>query len=171
MGCSSTFNAVGAASYSSSHSKSDPDSGNDGSDTSAAGALGHAIAGALLSGAAALGLAGAIKKAGTTGSGTSNTCASSASGNSAGGVIDNEVGASTRFSISGQGCCTLPGNPSKSVNSAGSGTACILAAASKICWHWPQRTQPSEMRSWSATTLNKVAQDGQRVFWLIGGGG
>jgi len=38
----------------------------------------------------------------------------------------------------------------------------------KISLHWPQRTQPSEMRSWSATTLNLVPQEGQQVIWLIG---
>jgi len=34
------------------------------------------------------------------------------------------------------------------------------AEASKISWHCPQRTQPSEMRSWSATTLKRVPQKG-----------
>ena len=32
---------------------------------------------------------------------------------------------------------------------------------------WPQRTQPSEILSWSGTTLNIVPQAGQRVIRLI----
>jgi hypothetical protein len=38
------------------------------------------------------------------------------------------------------------------------------AVASKISAQWPQRTQPSEILSWSATTLNIVPQTGQRVI-------
>ena len=44
------------------------------------------------------------------------------------------------------------------------------ADASNTSLHWPQRTHPSDMRNWSATTLKDVAQDGQRVIWLISGG-
>ena len=50
----------------------------------------------------------------------------------------------------------------------GGGTASWSCAdASKISLHWPQRTQPSEMRSWSGTTLNIVLQAGQRVIRLM----
>ena len=48
--------------------------------------------------------------------------------------------------------------------------ACRWAEASNTCWQLPQRTHPSEMRNWSATTLNRVPQDGQRVVWLMGCG-
>jgi hypothetical protein len=51
---------------------------------------------------------------------------------------------------------------------AGGWDGCRWAEASKTCWQCPQRTHPSEMRNWSATTLNIVAQDGQRVIWLMG---
>jgi hypothetical protein len=44
-----------------------------------------------------------------------------------------------------------------------------LACASNTVAHWPQRTQPSEILSWSATTLNKVPQAVQRVTRLIEG--
>ena len=56
---------------------------------------------------------------------------------------------------------------SGSIGGGGAATRC--AAASNTSLHCPQRTQPSEMRSWSATTLNWVAQAGQRVIWLICG--
>jgi hypothetical protein len=39
--------------------------------------------------------------------------------------------------------------------------------ALKISPHWPHRTQPSEMRSWSGTTLNIVWHAGHRVIRLI----
>ena len=52
-------------------------------------------------------------------------------------------------------------------NSGGGAAGSRCAAASKTSLHWPHRTQPSEMRSWSATTLKEVEQDGQRVIWLI----
>ncbi len=51
-------------------------------------------------------------------------------------------------------------------NAAGA-TGSKWAEASNTSLHWPQRTHPSEMRNWSATTLKVVAQDGQRVIWLI----
>jgi hypothetical protein len=52
--------------------------------------------------------------------------------------------------------------------SSGAGaTGSKWAEASNTSLHWPQRTHPSEMRNWSATTLKVVAQDGQRVIWLI----
>ena len=55
--------------------------------------------------------------------------------------------------------------------SKGAGTfACRWAEASNTNWQCPQRTHPSEMRNWSATTLNRVPQDGQRVVWLMGCG-
>jgi len=44
---------------------------------------------------------------------------------------------------------------------------CKYAEASNTCLHWPQHTHPCAMRNWSATTLNAVAQFGQRVIWLI----
>ena len=47
------------------------------------------------------------------------------------------------------------------LDSVGSLTKCV--EASNTWLHWPQRTQPSEILSWSGTTLNKVLQDGQRV--------
>jgi hypothetical protein len=59
---------------------------------------------------------------------------------------------------------------------AGGGGACrrtlslygsMYAAASNTSWQWPQRTQPAEMRNWSGTTLNIVAQAGQRVIRLM----
>ncbi len=54
-------------------------------------------------------------------------------------------------------------------NSGGGAAGSRCAAASKTSLHWPQRTHPSEMRNWSATTLKEVEQDGQRVIWLISG--
>ena len=39
--------------------------------------------------------------------------------------------------------------------------------ASKTSAQWPQRTQPSEILSWSGTTLNIVPQAGQRVIRLM----
>lgn len=53
---------------------------------------------------------------------------------------------------------------------AGSDTkacGCRCSAASKTSVQCPQRTQPSEMRSWSGTTLNMVSQAGQRVIKLM----
>ena len=55
-------------------------------------------------------------------------------------------------------------------SSAAGAAASKWADASKTSLHWPQRTHPSEMRNWSATTLNVVEQDGQRVIWLISAG-
>jgi hypothetical protein len=55
-------------------------------------------------------------------------------------------------------------------SSGAGGAARRWADASKTSLHWPQRTHPSEMRNWSATTLNVVEQDGQRVIWLISEG-
>ena len=54
--------------------------------------------------------------------------------------------------------------------SASGATGSKWAEASNTSLHWPQRTHPSEMRNWSATTLKVVAQDGQRVIWLISEG-
>ena len=51
----------------------------------------------------------------------------------------------------------------------GAGAFCRDSVASNTFLQCPQRTHPSEIRSWSGTTLNKVAHDGQRVIWLIGG--
>lgn len=50
---------------------------------------------------------------------------------------------------------------------AAGATGSKCAEASNTSLHWPHRTHPSEMRNWSATTLKEVAQDGQRVIWLI----
>ncbi len=36
-----------------------------------------------------------------------------------------------------------------------------------MCWQRPHRTQPSEILSWSDTTLNAVEQAGQRVMKLM----
>ena len=55
-------------------------------------------------------------------------------------------------------------------SSAAGATGSKWAEASNTSLHWPQRTHPSEMRNWSATTLKVVAQDGQRVIWLISDG-
>jgi hypothetical protein len=50
------------------------------------------------------------------------------------------------------------------------GGACTkLACASNTVAHCPHRTQPSEILSWSATTLNKVPQEVQRVMRLMEG--
>ncbi len=46
-------------------------------------------------------------------------------------------------------------------------SACKCAFASKTSLHCPQRTQPSDTRSWSGTTLNIVVQAGHRVIRLI----
>jgi len=55
-------------------------------------------------------------------------------------------------------------------NNAGGAAGSRCAEASNTSLHWPQRTHPCEMRNWSATTLNEVEQDGQRVIWLISDG-
>lgn len=55
-------------------------------------------------------------------------------------------------------------------NNDGGADGSKCADASNTSLHWPQRTHPSDMRNWSATTLKEVAQDGQRVIWLISGG-
>ena len=55
-------------------------------------------------------------------------------------------------------------------SSASGATGSKWAEALNTSLHWPQRTHPSEMRNWSATTLKVVAQDGQRVIWLISEG-
>lgn len=46
-------------------------------------------------------------------------------------------------------------------------TLCSASWASKTSWQRPQRTQPSEMRNWSATTRNLVPQAGQQVIRLM----
>src|SRR3990167_7391479 len=70
-------------------------------------------------------------------------------------------------SARGTGGGRILSNAMSGIN-AGGWDGCRWAEASKTCWQCPQRTQPSEMRNWSATTLNIVAQDGQRVIWLMG---
>ena len=55
-------------------------------------------------------------------------------------------------------------------NNDGGADGSKCADASNTSLHWPQRTHPSDMRNWSATTLKEVEQDGQRVIWLISGG-
>ncbi len=44
---------------------------------------------------------------------------------------------------------------------------CMWEDASNTSAQWPQRTQPSEILSWSGTTLNIVPQAGQRVIRLM----
>ena len=48
-----------------------------------------------------------------------------------------------------------------------SGVSRKSVVASNTWLQRPQRTQPSEMRSWSRTTLKVVVQDGQRVTRLM----
>ena len=55
------------------------------------------------------------------------------------------------------------------------GASLLLSAkrcrdASNISPHCPHRTHPSEIRSWSGTTLNIVSHAGHRVIRLIGPG-
>jgi hypothetical protein len=52
-------------------------------------------------------------------------------------------------------------------SNAGGGAGISDSEASKTSAQLPQRTHPSDMRNWSATTLNWVEQAGQRVIWLI----
>ena len=47
------------------------------------------------------------------------------------------------------------------------GSSARLAVASKTSLQWPQRTQPSEIFSWSGTTRNIVPQAGQLVIRLM----
>ncbi len=73
----------------------------------------------------------------------------------------------TRATGAGGGLTSV--NDTSGSNEGGAdGSKC--ADASNTSLHWPQRTHPSDMRNWSATTLKEVAQDGQRVIWLISGG-
>jgi hypothetical protein len=43
----------------------------------------------------------------------------------------------------------------------------MFCVASNTSEHWPQRTQPSDTRIWSGTTLNMVSHVGQRVIRLM----
>src|SRR6478672_5255298 len=50
-------------------------------------------------------------------------------------------------------------------------TSCrMFAAASNTSEQCPHRTQPSEIFSWSGTTLNRVPQAGHPVIMLMGPG-
>ena len=51
---------------------------------------------------------------------------------------------------------------------SGSDASPNVTGASNTSPQRPQRTHPSEMRSWSGTTLKVVAQTGQRVVRLMG---
>jgi hypothetical protein len=53
----------------------------------------------------------------------------------------------------------------RSCSSTDSSTMC--AEASNTSLQWPQRTQPSEIFSWSGTTRNMVPQAGQLVIRLM----
>jgi hypothetical protein len=53
------------------------------------------------------------------------------------------------------------------VNGAGMVPSAMLAVASKMSEQCPQRTQPSEIFSWSGTTRNIVPQAGQLVIRLM----
>src|SRR3954470_184155 len=54
-----------------------------------------------------------------------------------------------------------------SASSASTESSARWAVASNTSEQWPQRTQPSEIFSWSGTTRNIVPQEGQLVIRLM----
>jgi hypothetical protein len=89
-------------------------------------------------------------------------------GGCVGGVTPQARPASETRATGAGGGLTSVSDTSGSNDGGADGSKC--ADASNTSLHWPQRTHPSDMRNWSATTLKEVAQDGQRVIWLISGG-
>ena len=84
------------------------------------------------------------------------------------------IGGSARLSVSigvrrvriGGGT-RAPASAASTGAGAASGASCRSTVASNTSLQRPQRTHPSEMRSWSRTTLKVVAQAGQRVTRLM----
>ena len=141
-------------------------------------------AGTAGSGTSRVGATGAPSLAGTGMTGTTVSLAGSSNpprsitvgtGGAAGVETGEEAGGWPHARPASGGRATGTGGGRTSVketsgSSAAGAAASRWADASKTSLHWPQRTHPSEMRNWSATTLNVVEQDGQRVIWLISAG-
>ena len=69
-----------------------------------------------------------------------------------------------RAPVAAGACAAAAGARPDSGAEGGFGGICRFSRASNTCLQRPQRTRPEEIRSWSGTTLNKVAQTGQRVI-------
>ena len=111
------------------------------------------------------GAAGAVRAAGSEGA---TAAGALVGGWMAGGGAPHARPASVARATGAGGGRTSVSDTSGNRDGGADGSKC--ADASNTSLHWPQRTHPSDMRNWSATTLKEVAQDGQRVIWLISGG-